>query len=82
MKHDRITYYEREMKPNGITAKHTNLSDKVIFVANPYLLFFESQRTLHTLPSPTSQRSNQRLPKSAIYPTPTIQNLEYYGRRM
>jgi len=65
MKLDKKSYRNRKEKQIGITAYHTSRPNKVLFFADTFFLFCQS--TLHTLASPTSQPSNQSLPKSAIF---------------
>ena len=72
MKIDMTTYKDRKERQIGMTTDRTSRPDKVLFFADPHFLFFNCRHTLHTLSSPTSHRSNQSLPKSAIFSTHII----------
>ena len=66
MKLDSKTYFDKKKELIEMTADHTIRPNKVLFFADTHFLFFKCSHTLHTLSSPTSQLSNQSLPKSAI----------------
>ena len=62
MKIDKTTYKDREKRQNGMTAYYSSRPDKILFFAEPYFLFFKSQRTDVTLPF--AQQASQRYAKS------------------
>ena len=60
---------------NLITADRTNRPKELYFC--PHAFFVFGSRTLHTLSSPTSHRTYQRLPKSAILLPLYLVNLKF-----